>query len=79
MNETLKSRRGFLFGALTAPVALAAAACARGADKPKSATVDIENFSAAGKSLGKGIREFKNGLSGNDEKPVERIDTTPDA
>ena len=53
MNETLKSRRGFLLGALTAPVALTAAACARGADKPKSATVDIENFSAAGKSLGK--------------------------
>jgi len=53
MNEALKSRRGFLLGALTAPVALAAAACARGADNPKSATVDIENFSAAGKSLGK--------------------------
>jgi sec-independent protein translocase protein TatA len=33
----------------------------------------------AGRSLGKGIREFKNGISGNDEKPVERIDTTPDA
>ena len=33
----------------------------------------------AGKSLGKGIREFKNGISGNDEKPAERIDTTPDA
>ena len=28
----------------------------------------------AGKSLGKGIREFKNGISGNDEKPAERID-----
>jgi peptide-methionine (R)-S-oxide reductase len=38
---------------LAAPVALAAGACARGADKPKSATVEIENFSAAGKSLGK--------------------------
>jgi peptide-methionine (R)-S-oxide reductase len=34
-------------------VALAIGACARGADKPKSATVDLENFSAAGKSLGK--------------------------
>ena len=29
----------------------------------------------AGKSLGKGIREFKNGISGNDEKPAERIDS----
>jgi len=33
----------------------------------------------AGKSLGKGIREFKNGISGNDEKPTERIDSSPDA
>jgi len=33
----------------------------------------------AGRSLGKGIREFKNGISGNDEKPAaERLDT-PDA
>jgi sec-independent protein translocase protein TatA len=29
----------------------------------------------AGRSLGKGIREFKNGISGSDEKPAERIDT----
>jgi sec-independent protein translocase protein TatA len=28
----------------------------------------------AGRSLGKGIREFKNGITGNDEKP-ERLDT----
>jgi peptide-methionine (R)-S-oxide reductase len=47
------TRRGFLSGALLTPVALAIGACARGADKPKSATVDIENFSASGKSLGK--------------------------
>ena len=53
MDETMNSRRGFLLGALAAPVALAVAACARGADKPKPANVDIENFSAAGKSLGK--------------------------
>jgi peptide-methionine (R)-S-oxide reductase len=33
--------------------ALAVAACARGAEKPRSADVTIENFSAAGKSLGK--------------------------
>jgi len=52
MSEAMKSRRGFLLGALVAPVALVGA-CARAADKPKSATVDIENFSAAGKSLGK--------------------------
>ena len=39
----------------------------------------------AGKSLGKGIREFKNGIAGHDEKPAERVerieraDTTTDA
>ena len=39
----------------------------------------------AGRSLGKGIREFKNGISGNDEKPAERVerieraDTSTDA
>ena len=33
----------------------------------------------AGRSLGKGIREFKNGISGHEEKPAaERLDT-PDA
>jgi sec-independent protein translocase protein TatA len=29
----------------------------------------------AGRSLGKGIREFKNGITGNDEKPAERLET----
>jgi peptide-methionine (R)-S-oxide reductase len=53
MSEVVRSRRGFLLGALAAPVALAATACARAADQPKSATVAIENFSIAGKSLGK--------------------------
>ena len=52
MNDTT-SRRGFLLGALITPVAMGLGACARAADKPKSANVDIENFSAAGKSLGK--------------------------
>jgi peptide-methionine (R)-S-oxide reductase len=51
MNNLSKTRRGFLLGALASPVALAVAACARGAE-PKPATVSIENFSAAGKSLG---------------------------
>ncbi len=44
-------------GLLASPVALAVAACARSTDKAaapeKPATVVIENFSAAGKSLGK--------------------------
>jgi len=53
MDETSRSRRGFLLGAMLAPVALGLGACARAADQPKSANVDIENFSAAGKSLGK--------------------------
>ena len=53
MDETSKSRRVFLLGALVSPVALAVGACARAAEKPKSATVDVENFSPAGKSLGK--------------------------
>src|SRR6187549_4114007 len=52
MNGVVRSRRSFLLGALAAPVALTAA-CARASDTPKSATVAIENFSAAGKSLGK--------------------------
>ena len=51
--DSTTTRRGFLSGAWLTPVALAVGACARAADKPKSATVDIENFSAAGKSLGK--------------------------
>jgi peptide-methionine (R)-S-oxide reductase len=53
VNDALNTRRGFLLGALAAPVALAVAACARAADKAKPADVTIENFSAAGKSLGK--------------------------
>jgi peptide-methionine (R)-S-oxide reductase len=53
MNEVSNTRRGFLFGALAAPVALAVAACARAADEAKPAEVTVENFSAAGKSLGK--------------------------
>ena len=53
MDESTKSRRVFLLGALLSPVALAVGACARGAEKPKPATVDIENFSPAGKSVGK--------------------------
>jgi peptide-methionine (R)-S-oxide reductase len=53
MNEAMKSRRGFLWGAMLTPVALAIGACARAADKPKSANVEIENFSAAGASMGK--------------------------
>ena len=53
MDESTKSRRVFLLGALLSPVALAVGACARGAEKPKPATVDIENFSPSGKSMGK--------------------------
>jgi peptide-methionine (R)-S-oxide reductase len=53
MSDAARSRRGFLLGALATPVALAVAACARASDPPKSATVTIENFSAAGRSLGK--------------------------
>jgi peptide-methionine (R)-S-oxide reductase len=53
MNEPMTSRREFLFGAMLTPVALGVGACARAADQPKPANVEIENFSAAGKSLGK--------------------------
>jgi len=49
----MTSRRRFLLGALVTPAALGLGACARAADPPRSATVDIENFSAGGKSLGK--------------------------
>jgi peptide-methionine (R)-S-oxide reductase len=52
MDQT-NTRRGFLLGAMLTPVALGLGACARAAEKPKSANVEIENFSAAGKSLGK--------------------------
>jgi peptide-methionine (R)-S-oxide reductase len=53
MNEASNTRRGFLLVALATPVALAVGACARAADKPKPAEVTIENFYAAGTSLGK--------------------------
>ena len=58
MRDSSTSRRGFLLGALLSPVAFAVSACARSADKPaagkpRSADVEIENFSAAGASLGK--------------------------
>jgi peptide-methionine (R)-S-oxide reductase len=55
MTETTHSRRGILLGALLSPVALAVAACARGATEIKPMNVEIENFSASGKSLGKTI------------------------
>ena len=53
MDDPSKTRRGFLLGAVLAPVTLAIAACARGAEPAKAVNVEIENFSAAGKSLGK--------------------------
>ena len=53
VDEAMRSRRGFLLGALTTPVLLAVGACARAADKSKSVNVVIENFSAAGARLGK--------------------------
>jgi len=53
MSKVVRSRRGFLLGAMMTPVAAALSACARAAENPKPANVDIENFSSAGKSLGK--------------------------
>ncbi len=57
MHDPNHSRRGFLAGLLASPLALAVAACARSAEQAtaprKPPTVVIENFSAAGKSLGK--------------------------
>jgi len=53
MDEALKSRRAFLSGMMLTPVAAALSACARAAGNPKPANVEIEKFSAAGKSLGK--------------------------
>jgi peptide-methionine (R)-S-oxide reductase len=51
------TRRGFLSGALVSPVALAVAACARAvpgeSNAAKPVKVSIEDFSAAGKSLGR--------------------------
>jgi peptide-methionine (R)-S-oxide reductase len=57
MRQHGSSRRGFLQGTLASSIALALAACARSAEKPAQAaapaSVTIENFSAAGASLGK--------------------------
>jgi len=61
MHDPIPSRRNFLSGLLAAPAALGVAACARSSDKtsPQTAAaaqpvnVIIENFSAAGVSLGK--------------------------
>ncbi|MEO8018784.1 MAG: peptide-methionine (R)-S-oxide reductase MsrB [Pseudomonadota bacterium] len=53
MDHANGSRRRFLSGAIAAPLALAVAACVRADDKIKPVNVEIENFSAAGKSLGK--------------------------
>jgi peptide-methionine (R)-S-oxide reductase len=58
MRAALRSRRGFLAGLVASPLALAVAACVRSADQPAKAAqlsgdVLIENFSPAGKSLGK--------------------------
>ena len=53
MSKVVRSRRGFLLGAMMTPVAAALSACARAAENPKPANVEIENFSSAGKSLGK--------------------------
>ncbi|HET7808944.1 MAG TPA: peptide-methionine (R)-S-oxide reductase MsrB [Steroidobacteraceae bacterium] len=58
MREARSSRRGFLAGAIAAPLALAVAACVRSAGQPAKAAqlpgeVLIEDFSPAGKSLGK--------------------------
>ena len=54
MQDFSNSRRGFLLGALTTPLALSIVACARAADTkaPQSADVLIESFSAAGVSTG---------------------------
>jgi peptide-methionine (R)-S-oxide reductase len=61
MQDPIQSRRNFLFGLLAAPAALGVAACARSSDKSSPVSVSaaqpvnvsIENFSAAGVSLGK--------------------------
>ncbi len=53
----MSTRRGFLSGLAASPLALALASCARSADapvaQPAPANVTIENFSAAGVSMGK--------------------------
>jgi peptide-methionine (R)-S-oxide reductase len=56
MRDGIASRRGFLLGALASPLALWVSACARSADGAKSFAspeVTIEDFSAAGASLGR--------------------------
>ena len=58
MFDSNSSRRGFLLGVLVSLVALAVSACARSASNAAAvstqpANVVIENFSAAGQSLGK--------------------------
>jgi peptide-methionine (R)-S-oxide reductase len=50
------SRRGFLLGAIGAPLAITLAGCARAAESAKAPTagdVTIENFDTSGKSLGR--------------------------
>jgi peptide-methionine (R)-S-oxide reductase len=58
MKDSGFSRRGFLLGAVGAPLALAATACARAAQPaakgaPSAGPVTIENFDSQGKSTGK--------------------------
>jgi peptide-methionine (R)-S-oxide reductase len=57
MNDSEYSRRGFLLGALAAPLAISVTACARAAtpaaDAKPAGDVTIENFDAGGKSTGK--------------------------
>jgi peptide-methionine (R)-S-oxide reductase len=55
MQDFSSSRRGFLLGAVAAPIALSVVACARAGDKSvtESANVEIETFSPAGVSTGR--------------------------
>jgi peptide-methionine (R)-S-oxide reductase len=53
MHVFKTSRRGFLLGTVAAPMAMSMVACARAADQSMAGEVLIENFSAAGKSVGK--------------------------
>ena len=57
MNDSAYSRRGFLLGALAAPLAITMTACARAAtsaaDAKPPGEVTLENFDASGKSTGK--------------------------
>jgi peptide-methionine (R)-S-oxide reductase len=54
MQDIDNSRRGFLLGALTVPMTLSVAACARAGDKAAAMPADvvIENFSGAGTKTG---------------------------